>query len=178
MFLDLKDSTSHAERLGHVKFGELIQDCFSDLTIIENRQAEVYQYVGDEAIIYWEVDRGLLNLNCIMAYFDYIEQLNYRKSYYLSKYGLTPEFKAGLNLGQVTVTEVGDIKRDLAFLGDTMNTAARIQALCNKYHENILISEVLNQQLPESSAVQTSLIDHLALKGKQESIGIFSVMLN
>jgi hypothetical protein len=55
---------------------------------------------------------------------------------------------------------------------------APIRGSSNKYHENILISEVLNQQLPESSAVQTSLIDHLALKGKQESIGIFSVMLN
>lgn len=178
MFLDMKDSTTHAEDLGHVKFGELIQDCFSDLTVIENRKAEVYQYVGDEAIIYWEVGRGLQNSNCVMAYFDYMEQLNHRKAYYLAKYGIVPEFKAGLNLGQVTVTEIGDIKRDLAFLGDTMNTAARIQGLCNEYQVDILISESLNQQLPESISLKRTLVDRLALRGKQQTIGIYSIGLN
>ena len=32
MFLDMRSSTTHAERLGHIKFCRLIQDCFSDLT--------------------------------------------------------------------------------------------------------------------------------------------------
>lgn len=47
MFLDLKGSTTHAERLGHVRFSELIQDCFIDLSVVIDHQALVYQYVGD-----------------------------------------------------------------------------------------------------------------------------------
>ena len=148
MFLDMRDSTTYAEKLGHVKFGELIQDCFSDLTVIENRQAEVYQYVGDEAIIYWEVEKGLHHCNCIMACFDFANQLKSRDDHYQNKYGVSPVFKAGVNIGEVTVTEIGDIKRDLAFLGDTMNTAARIQDQCNKYQKDLLISEALHNQLP------------------------------
>ena len=49
----------------------------------------------------------------------------------MSKYGETPIFNAGMDAGVVTVTEIGDIKRDLAFHGDVLNTAARIQGLCN-----------------------------------------------
>ena len=175
MFLDMKDSTTHAEKLGHVKFGELIQDCFSDLTVIENRQAEVYQYVGDEAIVYWEPQKGLTDNNCVMAYFDYREQLRSRASYYQQKYDLLPVFKAGINIGEVTVTEIGDIKRDLAFLGDTMNTAARIQGQCNKYDKDLLISDNLNQQLPSSDTLKKSYLESLSLKGKQQSIGVYSV---
>ena len=177
MFLDMKYSTTHAERLGHVKFGELIQDCFSDLTAIEKRQAEVYQYVGDEAIIYWEVDKGLKNLNCIRAYFDFKQKLENRTEYYRDKYGIDPEFKAGANIGQVTVTEIGDIKRDLAFLGDTMNTAARIQGLCNKYDADLLISDSLQDRLMDSQLLDMKLVDHLAPRGKQQSVGIYSVTL-
>ena len=177
MFLDMKDSTTHAERLGHVKFGELIQDCFSDLTVIEKRQAEVYQYVGDEAIVYWEVDRGLKLLNCIRAYFDFKQQLIDRAPYYRRKYNLDPVFKAGANIGQVTVTEIGDIKRDLAFLGDTMNTAARIQGLCGKYDADLLISDSLREHLNGASDLELEQIDHLGLKGKQQSVGIYSVKL-
>jgi adenylate cyclase len=177
MFVDMTASTTHAERLGHVEFGGLIQDCFSDLTVIENRQAEVYQYVGDEAIIYWEVDKGLRNLNCLMAYFDFKQRLANRSDYYLGKYGVQPEFKAGMNIGPVTVTEIGDIKRDLAFLGDTMNTAARIQSLCGQYQEELLISDALMSQLPKSNSLELELVDNLAPKGKQQSIEIYAARL-
>ena len=48
-----------------------------------------------------------------------------KKGYVLmSNYGVVPEFKAGLNLGLVTVAEVGEIKKELAygfeFLGDVI----------------------------------------------------------
>jgi len=177
MFLDMKASTTIAENLGHVKFGELVQDCFSDLTVVVNRHAEVYQYVGDEAILYWEVNKGLHHCNCLMAFFEYMKQLKSRESYYLKKYGVCPDFKAGINIGEVTVAEVGDIKRDLTFLGDTMNTAARIEGLCNAYQKVLLISETLHNQLPESEFLKRTFVDNLALEGKQQSIGVYSVEL-
>jgi len=34
MFIDMKDSTTHAEHLGHVKFTRLIQKCFRDFGLI------------------------------------------------------------------------------------------------------------------------------------------------
>jgi len=177
MFLDMKASTTIAENLGHVKFGELVQDCFSDLTVVVNRHAQVYQYVGDEAILYWEVNKGLHHCNCLMAFFEYMKQLKSRESYYLKKYGVCPDFKAGINIGEVTVAEVGDIKRDLTFLGDTMNTAARIEGLCNAYQKVLLISETLHNQLPESEFLKRTFVDNLALEGKQQSIGVYSVEL-
>jgi len=177
MFIDMKDSTTHAELLGHVKFAELVQDCFSDLTVVEKYRAEVYQYVGDEAVLYWDVEKGLESLNCVMAFFAYAAELKRRNNYYQGKYGLTPAFKAGAHLGLVTVTEIGDIKRDLAFLGDTMNTAARIQGLCNQFGQNLLISENLLSRLPKSSKIHSNEIGQLTLKGKKEPIGVFAVEL-
>jgi adenylate cyclase len=35
---------------------------------------------------------------------------------------------------------VGDIKRDIAYHGDTLNTAARIQSVCNQYNKRFLTS--------------------------------------
>ena len=177
MFLDMKSSTTIAEELGHVKFGELVQDCFSDLSVVRGRQAQVYQYVGDEAILYWEVEKGLKNINCLLAFFDFMGELNRKADYYLQQYGVQPEFKAGANIGDVTVTEVGDIKRDLAFLGDTMNTAARIEAQCNQNDAVLLISEVLHERLPKSESLDRKLVDKLTLRGKQQMVGIYSVSL-
>lgn len=51
MFLDLKSSTTIAEKLGHIQYSQLLQDCFTDLTIVRDFKAEIYQYVGDEVVI-------------------------------------------------------------------------------------------------------------------------------
>ena len=69
MFLDLKSSTSIAEKLGHIKYSKLIQDCFKDLRVVEKYNAEVYQYVGDEVVLTWPKESGLINANCLRAFF-------------------------------------------------------------------------------------------------------------
>ena len=175
MFLDLKSSTTIAEKLGHSKFSELIQDCFNDLAVVQQHQAEIYQYVGDESILAWDTTRGLRNNNCIMAYFAFKDALRARSEYYMGKYGLVPFFKAGMNLGYVTIVEVGRIKKEIAFHGDTVNTAARIQAMCNQFDQGLLISESLEQKLLDSEAFQKQQLGRILLKGKQEEVNIYSI---
>jgi len=52
LFLDLRSSTTMAEKLGHVLYSRLIQDCFRDLTECAiAHEVEIYQYVGDEAVL-------------------------------------------------------------------------------------------------------------------------------
>ena len=76
LFLDLKNSTDIAERLGHTKYSLFLKDCFSDLTNpIYNSDANVYQYVGDEVILIWNLKHGLRNLNCFKLFFDYKKRL-------------------------------------------------------------------------------------------------------
>ena len=175
MFLDMKDSTTHAEKLGHVKFASLIHDCFSDLTVVEKREAEVYQYIGDEVILYWEVKQGIKNLNCILAYYDFKQRLESRSNYYQNNYGLQPIFKAGANVGPVTVTEIGDIKRDLAFLGVTLNTCARIHGLCYQFQADLLISDFLYELLGTPASINLEFVDSLTPTGKQQRVGIYHV---
>ncbi|MFW5706158.1 MAG: hypothetical protein ACOCX8_04060, partial [Bacteroidota bacterium] len=72
MFLDLKNSTAIAERLEHKKYSLFIKDCFAFLTNpIYNCEADVYQYVGDEAVLIWPLHKGIRNLNCIRLFYEY-----------------------------------------------------------------------------------------------------------
>lgn len=174
MFLDLKDSTEHAENLGHIKYSSLIQDCFNDLGVVIENEAEIYQYVGDEAILTWKSKDGLRNQNCINAFYTFKNELQLKETYYMDQYSCTPVFKAGLNEGVVTVTEVGKYKKEIAYHGDTINTAARIQGKCNEFAREFLISENLKNQL-EKSTVKFEPIGNIPLKGKAKEVEIFAV---
>jgi len=175
MFLDLKSSTTIAERLGHIRYSQLIQDCFNDLAVVSEYQAEIYQYVGDEAILSWETSSGIKNNNCIIAYYAFKDVLKRRSSYYLNKYGIEPVFKAGINLGEVTVVEVGRLKKEIAFHGDTVNIAARIQDMCNEIGSELLISESLAEKLVSKGNFRREKLGKILLKGKQEKISLYSI---
>ena len=175
LFLDLKSSTTHAERLGHNRYSSLIQDCFRDLAVALEHRAEVYQYVGDEAVLCWEAASGLEDLNCLRAFYRFRSQLRLRSRHYESLYGFVPEFKAGGNIGEVTGVEVGEIKREIAFHGDVLNTAARIQALCNQYGEELLISEYLLKSLPPSSDFTFNAMGTMQLRGRQAPVEVYAV---
>jgi adenylate cyclase len=176
MFLDLKSSTTLAEHLGHIRYSLLIQDCFYDLTeVVSKRKAQIYQYVGDEIVLTWKIGPGLKNQNCLNIYFDYDNVLKRKKEYYLDKYGLVPEFKAGLDSGMITVAEVGEIKKELAYHGDVLNSASRIQAMCNQYQSDVLLSERLKKQFNGYREKGFDLIGEFLLRGKNELMNVYRI---
>ena len=177
MFLDLRSSTAIAEELGEEQFFHFLKEVFKEVTtpIIFSR-GEIYKYVGDEIIISWKMQEGTQDNNCINCFFDIQEVLLQKKDYYHSKFGIIPEFKAGLHYGYVMAGEVGVVKRDIEFSGDVLNTASRIQSKCNELGVNLLLSEILLQQLnPLSLSRQPQLIGNLELRGRNERVTLYTV---
>lgn len=177
MFLDLKSSTTIAEQLGHSRYSFFIQDCFKDLhpAIIECK-AMIYQYVGDEAILTWDSDLALAKSNCIRVFYSFQRQLQSRRDYYLKSYGISPEFKAGVNLGPVMAAEVGVVKRDIAYHSDVLNTAARIQSQCNEKNARLLVSEHVLNQLETDHDYKIIDKGAILLRGKSQSLQIFELL--
>ena len=176
MFLDLKSSTTIAEKLEHFKYSQLIQDCFYDLNDVAPKfEAEIYQYVGDEAVISWPFVKGIHNNNCIELFFAFTEKLNSKKEYYIRKYGITPVFKAGLHGGKLMVAEVGVVKKELAYHGDVINTSSRIQSECATYNATLLISEKLLDNLKIADSFSSFYLGNVILKGKQQKVPIHSI---
>ena len=176
MFVDLKSSTTIAEDIGHRKFHSLLNDFFCDITnpIIQNN-GEIYKYVGDEVIITWPIKKGLKNSNCIRVFFEMKNNIDKKKKKYLAKYGLLPEFKAGLHCGKVIVGEMGDIKSEIAYLGDVVNTAARIQAECNVHNADFLVSDVLFRQLELPHFFEFKELGSISLKGKHQETKLLKI---
>ncbi len=177
LFLDLKSSTTIAEKLGHEKYSYFIQDCFRDLhEAVVASGAEIYQYVGDEAVLTWERARAVENHNCLRAFFLYQQDLKKRSDYYRERYGEVPIFKAGLNLGKVMTAEVGVIKRDIAYHSDVLNTAARVQGLSNEKKAPFLVTEHVIEALPKPIPYEIIDQGEVSLRGRDEQVRIFEVL--
>ena len=75
----------------------------------------------------------------------------------------------------VTVAEVGELKSEISFHGDVLNTASRLQGLCNDYGEKMLIYEFLYMEIGQSKAYDFRFIGDLQLNGKLKNAKIYSV---
>jgi len=177
MFLDMKSSTRIAEQLGHVRFYKLLNELFHEISEpVLQTKAEIYQYVGDEIILTWEMEHGLQDSNCLKTFFMFQESLLKNSENYLKNFGVKPEFKAGLHFGKVVSAQIGDLKREIVYNGDVLNTTSRIQNECNKYERDCLVSGALMNRLKHINGFQWERIDAVTLRGKETEVEIFSVI--
>ena len=176
MFLDMKDSTTLAEQLGALKFSALVRDFFYDMTgPLMDSHGRVSHYIGDEAVIYWKPDDAFKEKGPL-AFFKWFEdEIASRANYYQSTYGLVPSFKAGLHMGPVVATEVGEVKSEVVFHGDVLNTAARIQSMCNELGHTLLSSRDLAAKLVLPHGAVMSALGPVHLKGKAEEIELVAI---
>ncbi len=176
MFIDIRSATTIAEKIGEEKYFNFLKDFFKDIApaIIYTR-GEVYQYVGDEVVVSWKLKNGLYKVNILRCYFEMKRLINKRKNIYLKRYGALPDFKVGAHYGQVMTGEIGVLKREIAFSGDTLNTAARIQALCNDMDVDILLSKKLVDSFPYIPfKFKKRSMGIVELRGKEEALEVFT----
>jgi adenylate cyclase len=179
MFLDIKSSTTIAEKLGHKQFLLLLNDFFFDLAEpVMSTHGEIYKYVGDEAIITWKMKAGIKYQGPLRCYFRMKERLELNSGRYLKKYGFVPQFKAGVHGGVVVTGEMGFIKKEITYLGDVLNTTSRIEAACNEFGKTLILSDDILQKLNPGDDYIIQHLGHIRFRGKEIPVGISSVENN
>lgn len=176
LLIDLRESTQIAERLGNLRYHAFLKRFISDVTASAARNSgEVHRYVGDEVILTWTAEEGLRNAHCVKTVFAIADTLETARAEYEAEFGVMPSFWAGLHLGPVVAGEIGTIKQEIAFLGDTLNTAARIEAACKEFQRQFLASAEVVSALDLPNDVAAGSLGRVELRGMQESIELFAM---
>lgn len=174
MFMDLKDSTPIAEKLGHSIYFEFIREFIYQISMaIIEFEGTIYQYVGDEVVCSWK-NSEKNSRRCLDAVIQSRKNIRKTSNHFKRKYGIIPDFRVGINVGEVTVGEIGVGKKDLAMSGDTMNTTARIRSACTELNRHFIVSK----EFVEAGTLkgwQTESLGLVDLKGKDHRIELFAL---
>ncbi len=177
MFLDIRSSTAIAEKTGPTRFMSLVNDFFHDIALpVARARGEIYKYVGDGVIITWKMEDALKDANCLRCFAWIGDTIRSRAGHYEQKYGLVPEFRAGLHGGTVTTGELGYIRREIAYMGDVLNTAARIEEACKKFDADFLVSDRIMERLELPAGMLARDLGSEVLRGKSEKIRLMEVI--
>jgi adenylate cyclase len=173
LIMDMKHSTVAAERLGEIGFHRLLNRLMADLSgPIVLRGGQIHKYVGDELIATWPLTRGLKDAACLRACFAALARLVAHGADYEREFGTTAQVRASLHCGPVVVGEMGSVKKEIALLGDTLNTAARLVDACRDSGEQVIASADLLDRLALPADVKARSLGLIRLRGKEQAIGL------
>ncbi|HUR67000.1 MAG TPA: adenylate/guanylate cyclase domain-containing protein [Chitinophagaceae bacterium] len=176
LFIDLKNSTPIAEKLGHQKYFFFIRDFIHHISLaLLEYDGLIYQYVGDEVVVSWLSTKSNKH-KCIQSVVRARRIIQKESDYYRREYGIVPEYRIGVHLGFVTVGEIGIVKKDLTMSGDAMNTTARIRTMTGELNEKFIGSAdfVKNVGLKDFQIESLGMFD---LKGKELPLELFAIKI-
>ncbi|MCR5764393.1 MAG: adenylate/guanylate cyclase domain-containing protein [Treponema sp.] len=84
----------------------------------------------------------------------------------------------GIHYGRMIIGTIGEENRmDDTVISDTVNTAARIESVCEKLGKNIIVSQALEQLILQEKTIQVELneLEAMYVKGKEKPLQLFEV---
>jgi adenylate cyclase len=172
LFVDMRASTAIAERLGELRFLDLLNRFVADVSFaVAEAGGDIHKYVGDEVIATWRLSPGANGSACVSAVFSAFDRIAAHGPVYEKEFAVVPDFRAGLHCGPIAVGELGSLRKEIALIGDTMNTAARILDACRDADTRVLASAVLLERLGAlPPRVTRRRLGELPMRGKERPL--------
>jgi class 3 adenylate cyclase len=177
MFVDLVGSTALALKLGDIKFHEYLSEFFYQIDkAIVRYGAEVVSYVGDAVILTFplsdDTEKNGRILSGIRAMQFAIRQ---QEQSFEKDFGVVPVFRVAVHGGPVVVGECGDSRRQVTFLGDTVNMTARMETAAKTIDEPFLISSDLASKVSVPHGITLDPLGPVNFKGANEPVNLHRI---
>jgi adenylate cyclase len=96
-------------------------------------------------------------------------------SRYRREFGVVPRFRGGLHGGTVTAGELGDLRQQIVFVGDILNTAARLEQYAKRMGLDLVISSALLERLALPPGIAATPCGDLDLRGKESPVAAYGL---
>ena len=175
LFVDIRGFTTMSEALPPETVVEILNEYLSLTTkSIFDNLGTLDKFVGDAtmAVFNSPFDLPDYEFRAVCAAMDIVQGGEKLEKVLFEKYGRSVGFGVGVNCGPAVVGNVGcDFRMDFTAIGDTVNTAARLEANAKK--GQVLISDVLYERVKDR--VEVNEIGQIPLKGKSNGVMVYEV---
>lgn len=176
LFVDIRGFTTMSEILEPTEIVQILNRYLElTSTCIFNNNGTLDKFVGDCTMAFWGAPLPQEDsiYKAVKTAFDMIEQSKQLQKELEEKFGRTVSFGVGVHYGSAVVGNIGAPNRmDYTAIGDTVNTAARLEA--NAPGGCVYVSRVVADAL-EGRVKFTSLGDSVHLKGKAAGFEVLRV---
>ncbi|MGN1415613.1 MAG: CHASE2 domain-containing protein [Oscillospiraceae bacterium] len=175
LFVDIRGFTPMSESLEPEQVVDILNS-YLNLTTnsIFSNGGTLDKFIGDATMAVFNAPFDLDDyvFRAVKTAFDIVSGGNAIESQFMEKYGKSVSFGVGVNCGPAVVGNIGcDFRMDYTAIGDTVNTAARLES--NAKRGQVLISEKVYEQVKDRITAEP--IGEIPLKGKSKGVFVYSL---
>lgn len=178
MFCDIQHFTAIAENMEPRQLMSYLSEYFGAMTkVILDNKGTLDKYIGDAIMAFWgaPLDDNKQTLHACQSavmMLEKLKMLNYRwQQIDLPQLSV----RIGIHTGNAVVGNVGsEYKLSYTSIGDSVNLCSRLEELNKVYESQIIISASTYQTV--KNLFYTRLLDHVAVRGKQEGVYIYELL--
>jgi len=183
MFTDIRNFTGISEGLAPETLIQLMNDFLTQMSdIVMKHEGTLDKYIGDAMMCFWNAPRDVENherkaCRAALKMHDALEPINEGLRKDAVEQGSEPillRAGIGINAGQCAVGNMGSRQRfAYSALGDTVNTASRLEGQSKLYGIDIIIGQSLYEKVTDFAAIE---LDKVRVIGKEEPIVIYGLL--
>lgn len=175
LFVDIRGFTPMSESLEPEQVVDIL-NTYLNLTAnaVFSNGGTLDKFIGDATMAVFNAPFDLDDyvFKAVKTAWDIIGGGNEIEEKFLEKYGKSVSFGVGVNCGNAVVGNIGcDFRMDYTAIGDTVNTAARLES--NAKRGQALISEDVYKIVKDK--ITADPIGEIPLKGKSKGVFVYSL---
>jgi len=178
LFADIRDFTSISEKLSAEEVSEILNEYFSEIVpIIERHNGVLNKFMGDAVLAIFGEPIRLKNHaeNAVKCADKMLKKVKYLQRKWLEEGKPRIEIGIGISTGEAFVGNIGSENRlEYTVIGDTVNTASRIENYNKIYKTNFLISQETYRHVADIADVIK--IREVTIRGKSHKMNIYEVL--
>ena len=178
LFTDLRGFTSLTEKMEPTQVVSMLGSYFTPMTsIVRDSMGTLDKFVGDALMAFWNAPLDVPNhpavaVASLLDMHTALEKLNDEIE---PQYGVRLRMGGGIHTGDAHVGNMGTAElMDYTAIGDTVNTASRLEGMCAKYGVGIVISGDTAERCDERFVLKP--VDLVRVKGRKTGIPIYTVL--
>ncbi len=175
LFVDIRGFTPLSESLAPEQVVDILNSYLKLTTqCIFRHGGTLDKFVGDAtmAIFNAPFDTEDYIYKSVLTAWDIVEGGRKIEKQFVERYGKNVGFGVGVNCGPAVVGNIGcDFRMDYTAIGDTVNTAARLEA--NAPRSTVYISGAVYEQIKDRITAEP--VGAIPLKGKSNEVFVYSV---
>ena len=175
LFVDIRGFTTMSEALEPEQVVEILNEYLTLTTkSIFDNSGTLDKFVGDATMAVFNSPFYLedYEYKAVCAAMDIVKGGEAIEEKFQKRFGRSVGFGVGVNCGPAVIGNVGcDFRMDFTAIGDTVNTAARLEANAKK--GQVLISDVLYERLKDR--LEVAEVGEIPLKGKTKGVFVYEV---
>lgn len=178
LFADIRNFTSISESMDADSVSKILNEYFSALVpIIEEHNGVLNKFMGDAVLAIFGEPKKSNNhaLDAVKCADKMLKKVKYLQDKWLEEGKPRIEIGIGISTGEAFIGNIGSQERlEYTVIGDTVNTASRIENYNKVYRTNFLISESTYDKVKDFVDVIT--IKNVVIRGKANKINLYEVI--